>query len=60
VEKSATKRIRAALAVVLGVGIAASATAHIGVGKAITLMVPYPAGGPSDAIAHLLTPALAT
>jgi hypothetical protein len=61
VAESSMKRVFAALAgVALGVRIAASATAHIGVGKSITLMAPYPAGGVSDAIAHLLTPAFAT
>jgi tripartite-type tricarboxylate transporter receptor subunit TctC len=54
------KRILSALAgAALGLGALASASAQVGPGKTMTLMVPYPAGGLSDAIARLLAPALA-
>jgi tripartite-type tricarboxylate transporter receptor subunit TctC len=41
----------------LGLGFG-PASAQLGPGKTLTLMVPYPAGGPSDAIARNLQPAL--
>jgi tripartite-type tricarboxylate transporter receptor subunit TctC len=47
-----------ALGAVLGLGTIAPANAQIGEGKTMTLMVPYPAGGLSDAIARHLSPAL--
>jgi tripartite-type tricarboxylate transporter receptor subunit TctC len=54
------KRILSALAgVALGLSAIATASAQVGAGKTMTLMVPYPAGGLSDAIARLLAPALA-
>ncbi len=53
-------RMLSALAgVALGFSAVASASAQIGPGKTLTLMVPYPAGGLSDAIARQLAPALA-
>ncbi len=41
----------------LGLGLG-PASAQLGPGRTLTLMVPYPAGGPSDAIARNLQPAL--
>jgi tripartite-type tricarboxylate transporter receptor subunit TctC len=41
----------------LGLGLG-SANAQVGPGRTLTLMVPYPAGGPSDVIARNLQPAL--
>jgi tripartite-type tricarboxylate transporter receptor subunit TctC len=41
-----------------GLAMTASALAQLGPGKTITLMVPYPAGGPSDAIARIIAPRL--
>jgi tripartite-type tricarboxylate transporter receptor subunit TctC len=54
------KRMLSALTgVALSFAAATSALAQIGPGKTMTLMVPYPAGGLSDAIARHLAPALA-
>jgi tripartite-type tricarboxylate transporter receptor subunit TctC len=47
-----------AFGAMLGLGAIAPAQAQIGEGKTMTLMVPYPAGGLSDAIARHLSPAL--
>ena len=47
------------LGALLGLGAITSAGAQVGEGKTMTLMVPYPAGGLSDAIARHLSPALA-
>ena len=48
-----------ALGALLGLGAITGAGAQVGEGKTMTLMVPYPAGGLSDAIARHLSPALA-
>jgi tripartite-type tricarboxylate transporter receptor subunit TctC len=47
-----------ALGVLAGIALATAASAQLGPGKTITLMVPYPAGGPSDAIARIIAPRL--
>lgn len=48
-----------ALGASIGFGAVTDAHAQIGEGKTMTLMVPYPAGGLSDAIARHLSPAIA-
>ena len=52
------KHIVTALSAAIGLVIASGAEAQIGQGKTMTLMVPYPAGGISDAIARQIVPVL--
>ncbi|MCE2932262.1 MAG: tripartite tricarboxylate transporter substrate binding protein [Hyphomicrobiales bacterium] len=52
------KRRSLVLGLLAGLAMSASAQAQLGPGKTITLMVPYPAGGPSDAIARIIAPRL--
>lgn len=52
------KIVVTALSAALGMTLATSAQAQIGQGKTMTLMVPYPAGGISDAFARQIAPVL--